>query len=159
MYDPGIGRWLTEDPIGLDVDSNLYRYVHNQTTVKKDPSGMLEADDRENAPGNGRLVNVDRILEEYVNEVINQARRDARRRNAGGLYVARFVYHRLGEDERGTGVRPPVLFGWGPSVAQVSRIENWLQQSLNSSENQINQVQFLHSRYRMNVVGRPDGPY
>jgi RHS repeat-associated protein len=40
-YDPQIGRWLSEDPLGFDAgDSNLYRYVHNEYTGARDPSGL-----------------------------------------------------------------------------------------------------------------------
>ncbi len=39
-YDPTVGRWLSEDPIGFAAgDSNLYRYVQNQVTILQDPSG------------------------------------------------------------------------------------------------------------------------
>ncbi len=41
MYDPGIGRWISEDPIGFKAgDSNLYRYVGNNPTNNTDPSGL-----------------------------------------------------------------------------------------------------------------------
>jgi hypothetical protein len=43
MYDPGIGRWLSEDPIGFEAcDANLYRYVGNDPTNRTDPSGMWD---------------------------------------------------------------------------------------------------------------------
>jgi RHS repeat-associated protein len=39
-YDPKVGRWTSQDPLGFDAgDSNLYRYVANQPTVFLDPSG------------------------------------------------------------------------------------------------------------------------
>lgn len=42
MYDPTIGRWFTEDPIGFDGgDANLYRYVGNNSTDEIDPSGKI----------------------------------------------------------------------------------------------------------------------
>jgi hypothetical protein len=42
MYDPGVGRWLEEDPIGFDAgDPNLYRYVGNAPTNETDPSGLV----------------------------------------------------------------------------------------------------------------------
>ena len=41
MYDPTIGRWLSEDPTGFDAgDANLYRYVGNGPTDGVDPSGL-----------------------------------------------------------------------------------------------------------------------
>ena len=40
-YDPQIGRWLSEDPIGFKAsDANLYRYVGNSPTNSVDPSGL-----------------------------------------------------------------------------------------------------------------------
>jgi RHS repeat-associated protein len=40
-YDPAIGRWLSEDPIGFEGgDANLYRYVGNSPTNWIDPSGL-----------------------------------------------------------------------------------------------------------------------
>ena len=40
-YDPGTGRFLSEDPIGYDAgDSNLYRYVGNEPGDTVDPSGL-----------------------------------------------------------------------------------------------------------------------
>jgi hypothetical protein len=41
MFDPGVGRWLQQDPIGFEGgDSNLYRYVGNNSTSWMDPSGL-----------------------------------------------------------------------------------------------------------------------
>ncbi len=43
-YDPVVGRWISEDPIGFEAgDSNLYRYVGNGPTIATDPSGLQEA--------------------------------------------------------------------------------------------------------------------
>jgi len=40
-YDPTIGRWISQDPLGFDAgDSNLYRYVKNQPGTNVDPSGL-----------------------------------------------------------------------------------------------------------------------
>jgi RHS repeat-associated protein len=42
-YDPRIGRWLSEDPIGFAAgDANLYRYVGNEPTMRTDPAGVLD---------------------------------------------------------------------------------------------------------------------
>jgi RHS repeat-associated protein len=40
-YDPGSGRWITQDPLGFDAgDSNLYRYVANEPTIYDDSNGQ-----------------------------------------------------------------------------------------------------------------------
>ncbi len=40
-YDPKVGRWISEDPIGFAAgDSNLYRYVGNSPTNATDPNGL-----------------------------------------------------------------------------------------------------------------------
>jgi RHS repeat-associated protein len=40
-YDPGVGRWLSEDPIGFAAgDPNLYRYVGNSVGAYVDPEGL-----------------------------------------------------------------------------------------------------------------------
>lgn len=40
-YDPASGRFISEDPIGLNAgDTNLYRYCGNGVTVGVDPSGL-----------------------------------------------------------------------------------------------------------------------
>jgi RHS repeat-associated protein len=41
QYDPGLGRWTSEDPIGFAAgDANLSRYVGNGPTNRADPSGL-----------------------------------------------------------------------------------------------------------------------
>lgn len=39
-YDPTSGRFLSEDPIGLDGGLNVYRYAHNDPTTLDDPTGL-----------------------------------------------------------------------------------------------------------------------
>lgn len=41
MYDPKLGRFIAEDPIGFDGgDINLYAYVWNDPVTFSDPSGL-----------------------------------------------------------------------------------------------------------------------
>lgn len=41
-YDPKVGRFLSEDPIGFSGgDVNLYRYVENMPVISSDPSGQV----------------------------------------------------------------------------------------------------------------------
>lgn len=40
-YDPKVGRFISEDPIGFDGGDNFYGYVENQPTLAKDPSGLV----------------------------------------------------------------------------------------------------------------------
>jgi|GEM_PF-2561716 len=41
-YDAGVGRWLSEDPIGFNGGSpNLYGYVTNAPNYLTDPSGTI----------------------------------------------------------------------------------------------------------------------
>jgi uncharacterized protein RhaS with RHS repeats len=43
MYDPTIGRWLSEDPIGFEAgDANKVRYVGNGPINATDPSGLAK---------------------------------------------------------------------------------------------------------------------
>lgn len=43
MFDPSIGQWFEEDPIGfLAGDGNLRRYVGNNATNGVDPTGLAE---------------------------------------------------------------------------------------------------------------------
>jgi RHS repeat-associated protein len=39
-YDPSVGRFASEDPIGFDGGINFYRYVENNPLLLVDPSGL-----------------------------------------------------------------------------------------------------------------------
>ena len=41
-YDPSVGRWMSQDPLGYEArDLNLYRYVGNDPNKGIDPSGLI----------------------------------------------------------------------------------------------------------------------
>jgi RHS repeat-associated protein len=40
-YEPGLGRWISEDPIGYLDGPNTYRYAHNDPLNKLDPLGLF----------------------------------------------------------------------------------------------------------------------
>ncbi len=43
-YDPKVGRWISEDPIGFEgKDWNLVRYVKNRPTMSNDPLGLWKS--------------------------------------------------------------------------------------------------------------------
>ena len=45
-YDPTVGRWTQEDPLGFAAgDENLYRYTSNSPVDFRDPNGMDKIDE------------------------------------------------------------------------------------------------------------------
>jgi RHS repeat-associated protein len=67
-YEPPIGRWMSEDPIGFGgEDTNLQRYVGNDPTNAVDPSGCEAV--------TINLVSLDQVItqeRELVPEAVNQ---------------------------------------------------------------------------------------
>lgn len=41
-YDPRVGRFISEDPIGFEGGDNSYAYVANRPTVGTDPYGLID---------------------------------------------------------------------------------------------------------------------
>ncbi len=41
-YDPSLGKWLTQDPLGLKAGPNLYAYCLNSPMTRFDPYGLLD---------------------------------------------------------------------------------------------------------------------
>jgi tetratricopeptide (TPR) repeat protein len=51
MYDPRVGQFLEEDPIGFDAgDENLRRYVRNNPLSASDPTGLQDSASWSNRP-------------------------------------------------------------------------------------------------------------
>jgi hypothetical protein len=68
MFDPRIGRWLSEDPLLFEAgDANPYRYVDNDPTNMTDPSGRLGIffDGTEENGVTGRRTTIFKIYTEY----------------------------------------------------------------------------------------------
>lgn len=93
MYDPTIGRWLSQDPTGLEPDVNPYRYVGNSPTNATDPSGLQQADPPVKLPpppepppprpsprGGSRRPDLDSIPSIYPEQIEYQIKLDAWRR-------------------------------------------------------------------------------
>jgi len=57
FYDPQLGRFLSEDPIGLESDIDLYAYVSNSPLNYSDPLGLQSVPNKAKsarpAPGSG----------------------------------------------------------------------------------------------------------
>jgi RHS repeat-associated protein len=50
-YNPSVGRFIGEDSVGFGAgDGNLYRYVGNSPTDRRDPSGMVSLSYQETRP-------------------------------------------------------------------------------------------------------------
>jgi RHS repeat-associated protein len=52
-YDPKIGRFISEDPIGFKGGLNLYRYVENKPNDRVDPFGLESGNINQMVPGPG----------------------------------------------------------------------------------------------------------
>lgn len=50
LYDPGVGRFCSRDPIGYEGDQNLYRYTFSSPMVLVDPSGLQTAPPIQDSP-------------------------------------------------------------------------------------------------------------
>ena len=54
MYEPTTGRFLEEDPIGIEGgDSNFYRYCGNSPTNDTDPTGLADLGPNTSPPAPG----------------------------------------------------------------------------------------------------------
>lgn len=53
-YNAGMGRFLSEDPLGIVGDVNIYRYVRNRPIVLRDPFGLKPGDSYSNQDDAGK---------------------------------------------------------------------------------------------------------
>jgi hypothetical protein len=138
-FDPSIGRWVSEDPIGFTAaDPNLYRYNGNNPTNATDPSGLLEVDDNPKNPKIAALRDVNVFMEYLINRAVVEAKRQYPTDPAKGVAA---VYAALATDnvfqrtsfETGLqallarpsdGDGPPLLKKKGQSYYQIPRGES-----------------------------------
>lgn len=102
MYDPGVGRWLQEDPTGLTAgDADLYRYVDNNPVDSVDPSGLSRMEVQDLGDGRQALYYVHTY---WAAQVVSCA-----------SVIGWFIPGRSYED-------PPVLIGvYDPVTGNVER--------------------------------------
>jgi hypothetical protein len=72
MYDPTIGQFISEDPLGFEAgDANVRRYVENAVTTSTDPSGLVI----KKSTADGSMVHWDKGIQKSEKEKV-QGRRD-----------------------------------------------------------------------------------
>jgi RHS repeat-associated protein len=68
-YDSNVGRFISVDPMGFGAgDTNLYRYVGNNSTNATDPTGLFSVDDLGNYAYGG-LENTDKFVAGFAHLV------------------------------------------------------------------------------------------
>ncbi len=90
-YDASVGRWLSEDPIGIEGgDANLYRAVHNSPGNEVDPSGLNP--NQTGAKDLDELIDIIRDIERRLEEKLG-LRSPSRMETAKAL-LAEMLEHR-----------------------------------------------------------------
>jgi RHS repeat-associated protein len=84
-YDPNLGRWISEDPLGIVAGVNRYAYVSNRITVFTDPLGLQGKRSEES--------NLEWLWRVYVKELFTSYGPDAAAdvANEGGKVVGKTV--------------------------------------------------------------------
>jgi RHS repeat-associated protein len=114
-YDPAIGRWLSEDPIGFTAgDANLNRYVGNDPAGNVDPSGLTAFRgfaSRGSDPG-FTPEQIDRILNYGIGRYgvqLGSARRQIRNEYEAALSALWPWFNRSAGSEKAEALRRQVL--------------------------------------------------
>ena len=107
-YDPAVGRFLSEDPLGFAAgDANLYRYVFNSPTNYTDPSGEIAF-----APVVIGVIVIGAAVNLVVPPPPVQAPTDC-----DDFYDDEYFWQRLGAG-LAVGAAPGIARGLGRSIAQ-----------------------------------------
>lgn len=72
-YEPGTGRYVQSDPIGLRDDTNVYTYVGNQATSFVDPNGLSRVSPRWPDPDYSDSCKVCDFSIEDIKDSVNRA--------------------------------------------------------------------------------------
>jgi RHS repeat-associated protein len=85
-YDPALGRWLSEDPIGLEGGNyNFYLYGGNNSVSLRDPSGLwgvldwlfnIDNSNRENKIARNQRGDIIRRLSSDINSNLNSCQQN-----------------------------------------------------------------------------------
>ncbi len=140
-YDSGLGRFLSRDPIGFrSGDVNFYAYVRNRAPNASDALGFRDCYCKNKC---GNLVSSTNLINDYINNIIELARRAAVAR--GRLDVQKWrltLWERFAKDVPNTGRAP------------MSGIENWVHGWLDLGEfgaNRVVQGQLKYQSSTLNV--------
>ncbi len=60
-YDSTLGRWLSEDPLGVRAGLNLYQYISNNPVSERDPLGLSPWYGNYCGPGSGTGAPIDEL--------------------------------------------------------------------------------------------------
>jgi len=99
-YDPGLGRWLSRDLLGLAGGLNLYGYVDNDPANALDPLGLSSAPTREELTFIAELLGVGNtaaLINEHDAMLSAAARGDADGVDCHGRKVAEATIKGVGE--------------------------------------------------------------
>jgi RHS repeat-associated protein len=88
LYNPGLGRFLSQDPLRLGAgDTNFYRYAANRPTIETDPSGTT-----------GARAHRDALLRQA--EKLEGEAKQLREGDHGGLYLGDIAHDLQEEADR-----------------------------------------------------------
>jgi len=73
-YHPGLGRWLTPDPLGFADGPNLYAYVQNNPLIFFDPWGLTKKAHQMEEGNNDNHLSIMETVTTLVNDLLENPR-------------------------------------------------------------------------------------